>query len=174
MNWQKRRNKINHDDLKNDFALRVFKLANMLSGEVVDAKKMPSDTLQTMKEWSKLSIDIKGLINDFLKEMSPKSLFDILPLSRCDEETLSWLPDTVESEWKKQYAIDNLCNSAYINKKNADMCAEKICEYLKNGENSILQSNRNKETLENLVINFQHSIDGLSEAISRLPRRIMI
>jgi len=96
---------LSHDVLKNEVMPLIAKLHRVLSGEV-DAP----DFLAEFDSEGASKVDVAcdefdALIKSAEADLSPKTLFDIPPLSECPPETTCWLPEAVHHRWMVEHRV---------------------------------------------------------------------
>ena len=103
--WQIRRNKFNHDWLKNKFL-------NSFDDFIVQLKKSKpvvtrvSEFLVTdFPAWKTHQQDAQWIVEFFEDGMSPQRLLASSPLNRCDDETHAWLGNLVHGLWLTRYPV---------------------------------------------------------------------
>ena len=103
--WQTRRNKFNHDWLKNKFL-------NSFDDFVVQLKKPDPNILRVSEflaedfpDWVARRQDAQWIVNSFEDRMSPRRLLDSSPLNRSDGETKEWLGHLVHELWLSRYQV---------------------------------------------------------------------
>jgi hypothetical protein len=165
--WQYQRSKFNHDWLKNTFIIQLGALRNLASakqnadGELIEACQ------SAFREWYEHRLESRELIDAFRREESPKTLFSIPPLSNCDNETQSWLPDFIHQHWLTTHPVEIWIHDALNAWKEADEQAGKL-------RVTLGQSDLKAEMLAVLVNDFRLSVSELSDAISRFPSHQLI
>ena len=110
--WQKRRGDFNHDWLKNTYIQSLRSWLNLLDDKIEDQRLEKSFVTETLPEWEAHLAEARSLSHDFIREMSPRILFNFKPLSNCDEETKSWLPDLVHQRWLVRWRVESLVAEA--------------------------------------------------------------
>ena len=165
--WQHQRSRFNHDWLKNSFIIQLGALWNLARAKRDIDVEFVEACLDTLREWREHRLESRKLIEAFRVEESPQALFSIPPLSNCDEETQSWLPDFIHQHWLTTYPVETWIQDALKIWEEAEDCAGKLQSAL-----DYLESNA--DTLATLVNDFRHSVSALSDAISRFPSRQLI
>ncbi|RJP49276.1 MAG: hypothetical protein C4586_07660 [Anaerolineaceae bacterium] len=110
--WQQRRSEFNHDWLKNRFLNRLNAFIERLQTPSPDAQRLARFVAEDLPEWKSHEPEARWLIESVEQEMSPRCFFDYSPLSKCSEQTKSWLPDVVHEIWAKQYSVQSLQTEA--------------------------------------------------------------
>jgi len=165
--WQRRRNRVNHDWLKITFIIQLGALWNLATAKRVTDRELIGSCETALREWNEHRAEARRLIETFRIEESPKALFSIPPLSNCDEETKSWLPDYIHQHWLTTHPVETWIQDALSAWKEADERAGKLHATLE-------QSQSKADALAVCVNEFRHSVSALSDAISRFPSRQLI
>ena len=165
--WQRRRNRLNHDWLKITFIIQLGALWNLTTGKREADSELVESCRDALREWSEHRLESRELIEAFRSEESPKALFSIPPLSNCDEDTRSWLPDYIHQHWLTAYPVETWIQDALKVWAEADECASKL-------QCALDRPKSKMDTLAALVNEFRHSASALSDAISRFPSRQLI
>jgi len=169
--WEVRRSGINHDRLKNIYYRGIN--AFILRLESSDADEAPvrrflESDFHTWKEYNPL---ITKLLMDYGREMSPRTLFDVPPLNRCDADTREWLGNLVHELWLGRYDVKNTIEKAESALEAADLCYKGLC-----GKLAALDS-RDISSLKGLLVDFRDfrkGCDDLIKALSAFQRRVMV
>lgn len=165
--WQHKRSRLNHDWLKNTFIIQLGALWNLTNSKSDADCDLVESCRDALEEWAEHRFESRELIEAFRTEESPKALFSIPPLSNCDEETRSWLPDYVHQHWLNTYPVKSWIQDALKTWEEADECASKL-------QTALNQPGRRADTLAALVNDLRHSVSALSDAVSRFPSRQLI
>ncbi len=97
--WEKRRTMLSHDLLKNKIGPAISKLKNIATGKVEDPDFISHFFHDMPVQLSVAEAEIDWLVKYAAAQISPKLFFNYPPLSRFDEDTLAWLPQTVHDLW---------------------------------------------------------------------------
>jgi hypothetical protein len=165
--WQHQRSRFNHDWLKNTFIIQLGALKNMASAMLEDESQLIEACQSALWEWDEHRLEARELIEAFYYQESPKELFHILPLSNCDDETKSWLPDYIHQHWLTTHPVETWIYDALNTWKEADQQARKL-------QATLEQSQSKADTLAVLVNDFRYSVSALSDAISRFSSHQLI
>lgn len=165
--WQRRRNRLNHDWMKITFIIQLGALWNLAAAKRATDGELVEACQSALREWGEHRLDSRELIEAFRRDESPKALFSIPPLSNCDEETKSWLPDYIHQHWLTTHPVETWIQDALNAWKEADERAGKL-------QTNLEQAETKADTLALLVNDFRHSVSALSDAISRFPCRQLI
>lgn len=120
--WQARRNRLNHDRLKNRLLTGLRKYLNVLRGEVIDVGFEETFPVRFRREWDEACAEIGSLLDDFREAESPKRLFCEVPLRRLDAESRLWLADLLDHLWIQSIHLTVLEASARAALMNAGRC----------------------------------------------------
>lgn len=167
LTWQRRRNRFNHDWLKNSFIIQLGALFNLATDKRAADSELCESFQDALREWAKHRLESRDLIEAFRSEESPRTLFAIPPLSNCDEDTKLWLPDYIHQHWLTTHPVERWIQDALSAWNRADDCARQL-------ESDINQPEPNAEALVSDVNDFRYSVCALSDAISRFPSRQLI
>lgn len=165
--WHRRRSRLNHDWLKNTFIIQLGALKNLAAAKQEADSELMAACQRALREWNEHRLRAHNLIEAFGIEECPKALFLIPPLSHCDQETKSWLPDYIHRHWLAAHPVETWIQDAMNSWKEAD----KQAEILKSG---LEQTPSNPDSLAIFVDDFRHSVSALSDAISNFPNRQLI
>lgn len=166
--WQQKRNRLNHDRLKNGLCLEVARLKNILRGEVeVD----PKDAVPDLTQWRGLFDEIRALVSAFPIEMSPRCLFNEGPLSACDQETKDWLSVVIHDSWITSRRTRTLVLEA---EDKLDDASESFFALLRRigDQNEWATIHTRKELLFQTMTTYEKLMQ-LSATLSRFPDRIL-
>jgi hypothetical protein len=178
--WNQRRSRLNHNDLQGTFIGALDGQASFLKKGVEDASiqeaedptKIRTFLHDQFQQWTSLHADLSELLGQFHREMSPRSLFGQLLLSRCDERTKAWLPAVVHELWRIRYPVDGLIADARTKLAAADA----IWQELK----AKIESTAGVEKFE-VFMQFRDNIESLAaacralgQAIHLLPHRVLV
>lgn len=166
MDWQQQRNHFNHDWMKNRFLIQLGALRNRLERYADKDSALRDSCRDAVIAWAEHQDLARELIQTYQEMESPKNLFQMLPLSSCNDDLKSWLPDLVHQHWLACYRINALVENAL----EIWMKAEENAATLKYA----LKAQDNRQALAVHVDRFRHAIAGLSNAISVFPNRRLI
>lgn len=165
--WQRRRNRLNHDWLKITFIIQLGALLNLAASKADADCDLIEACRDALREWAEHRLESRELIEEFRVQESPKALFSILPLSNCDEETKSWLPDYIHQHWLSTHPVETWIQDALKAWEKADDRAGELRAAMDRPESKAAP-------LAASVSDFRHSVSALSDAISRFPSRQLI
>ena len=173
-NWQSQRNRFNHDWLKNKFLLELGKLINIIDERIEDNDFAYSFIVVSLHAWERESSDLFVLIGEFQTKMTPKVLFEQLPLSRLPSQQ-TWLPLVVDAMWRNRTGTDELVETAQHKTVVANAAYAKLKSLLddelaKSDQLSAAQLRKYRDE----VVLFRSACRELSKAIERFPHRILV
>lgn len=97
--WQRRRVTFSHDWLKNRYLPALASWTNVLDGKIEDSTLQESFETEVLIQWEARRDDALALIETYATEMSPRRLFDMPPLSRCEEPLKTVAADVLHELW---------------------------------------------------------------------------
>jgi hypothetical protein len=128
--WQRRRSEFNHDWLKNRYLPALSKWLNLLDGKIEDPAFESTFLKVIFGQWEEQSPRALKLVQDFEKEMSPRTLLEFPPLSILASSTKAWLGPLVHELWLARYPVRNWIDSAVAVVRSLDMAYERVLECL--------------------------------------------
>ncbi|HEX4961011.1 MAG TPA: hypothetical protein VF173_09250 [Thermoanaerobaculia bacterium] len=168
--WQRRRGRLNHDWLKNQLSPVLGKWLNVISGEVEDEGFAERLRRSALAEWPEKRHEIAALLDDFLCEMSPRTLFLEPPLSGCDNETKKWLGELVHQRWVETSETQALLSEAMYCLEQADLAYGALVS-----EGSLATPHFEEVKLELLLtaaVRFRKACEALGRALSKFPSEV--
>ena len=170
--WQSKRNRFNHDWLKNHYLLALSKLLNILDDRIEDTDFVSEYLNGGFQIWEREHSEALALVEQFAASMSPSVLFTRTPYSNLLNQ-LSCLPALTDALWRSKYRIDELVADA----RDAAVAANKdyllIVAILKEKSATDATVGQDRE-LRELFASFRSHCSALAEAIELLPNRILI
>jgi hypothetical protein len=168
--WQRRRTEFNHDWLKNQFIPALAKCLNLLDNRIEDRAFEQSFVLLALPEWDLHRGEAPTLAQDFEREMSPRRLFDQLPLSRCDEDTRQWLGNLVHALWITRYPVRQWVSEAFEAAKRADASYDALQAALAGCAD--IRSVEALRSFRKHFSDFRERCQELGHAISKFPNEV--
>ena len=104
-NWQTRRNKFNHDWLKNKFLNSFSDFIEQLKKRDPDLVRLSEFLAADFPAWESHRREAQRIVQSFEDSMSPRRFFNYSPLNRCDDETQEWLGDLVHELGLSRYPV---------------------------------------------------------------------
>ncbi|MBK5275592.1 MAG: hypothetical protein JJE30_11140 [Desulfuromonadales bacterium] len=167
--WQIDRGQLNHNWLQNGVVVALNHASGICTGTV-----RPRDITRSLSEdinrWQERSTELSSLLNRFVVEMSPRIYFNSPPLSRCPEETRSWLEPLTHELWLQRGMREKI-DAAKAAYQKADSAFQKIYAELSN-----LPSSPTTDDLKPACSQLQTLIarcQALADSISALPHRVL-
>ena len=108
--WQSRRNRFNHDWLKNKFLLSLERLVKIAEDKIEDEDYANRFLAGGLPGWKQEEESARELIESFEQSMSPRVYLDREPLCRSTHR--HWLRDVVHTLWKSRIGVDDLMATA--------------------------------------------------------------
>jgi hypothetical protein len=169
--WQSRRNRFNHDWLKNRFLLALGKLINVLDDRIEDDEFLASFVGGGIKVWEAEYPEVLALIECFSAKMSPKVLFDRPPMSLWPKEK-TWLPTVVDVMWRNRVRADELVQSARESATSANEAYLRLrSEWGAESDRMSVERLRQSRVR---VVAFRDDCQELARAIEKFPNRILV
>jgi hypothetical protein len=168
--WQKRRSTFNHDWLKNRFIPALVKFRNLLDDRIEDIEFEQSFVATVLPEWESHRQEAYALANDFEPEMSPRRLFDLPPLSQCDEQTRQWLGNLVHFLWLTRYPVRRWVDDTLTSAREADVAYHQIQEALEDCAD--VQSASALRPYRMVFVEFQKRCHELALSIQKFPSEV--
>ena len=171
LDWQSRRNRFNHDWLKNQYLLALAKFRNILDDRI-DDDEFVKDFLDTgIQAWERELPEALELIEQFATSMSPRVLFTRTPFSKLPNRS-SWLPNLTEALWQNNHQIDAQVTRAHDAATAANRDFAELMAQLEQAAtiDELLQDNIFSE----LFSSFRVNCTGLAEALASFPNRILV
>ena len=97
--WQIRRNKFNHDWLKNKFLNSFNDFIAQLQKRKPDLTRVSEFLAEDFPAWKSHQQDAEWIVQSFEDSMSPRRLLSRSPLNRCGNETQEWLGNLIHELW---------------------------------------------------------------------------
>ena len=166
--WQARRNRFNHDWLKNKFLLSLDRLVNIADDKIEDEAYAARFLADGLPGWKDEEESARGLIESFEESMSPRVYLDREPLCRSPHR--HWLRDIVHALWKSRIGVDELVATARERLEAASeaygdlcRCVEEHCDRVE-----CVRLSRCKTQL----VKFRDRCSQLATAFEKFPHRI--
>jgi hypothetical protein len=170
-NWQADRGQINHNWLQNGVLVGLHHALNISSG-MVRSQNARGSLLEDVQRWQERRNELPEFLGRFENEMSPKVLFDRIPLCRCSIETRRWLIPLTHELWFRREKVQDKIGAAKEAYDNAELTYRAVQSNLGNiPESPTLEDLR---PFERLLREFMTACEYLSRAISALPHEIRV
>jgi hypothetical protein len=163
--WQRRRNRFNHDWLKNRLMPSLVRYLNILRGLVQDDEFLEAFPIFLDEEWTSHRCEAFSLLEQFEVSESPRNLFLRPPLARCDDLTREWLANLSHEIWISRNAVRPIVADATDRANEADTAYARLRAAL----NSAPRDGHAK-----LVLEFHGCCQDLADSLSSFPRQIQI
>ena len=170
--WQRRRIEFNHDWLKNRFLPAIAKSINLLDGELEDLEFEQKFVARDLAEWELSRSQILSLTADFEIQMSPRTLFEQVPLSCCDDDTREWLGQLVHDFWLSRYPVRQWIEHATECTRAADKTYNRL--HLELDQCPDTRSATALRPLRPLFAEFWQACMNLAKAIERFPSEVLV
>lgn len=170
--WQKHRSAFNHDWLKNQFMPALSKFLNILDGKIEDPDFERSFITSTLTKWELHREEALFIAKGFEDGMSPKHLFNYLPLSRCSTQTRQWLGELLHALWLTRYPIKSWIAETHQAVEDTDTSYRLLMKELKGDLDS--QSAQALKPYNELFIRFREQCQHLARTMEKFPREVKV
>ena len=165
--WQIRRNKFNHDWLKNKFLNSFNDFIEQLQKRNPDIVRMSEFLVEEFPAWKSQRQDAEWIVQSFEDGMSPRRLLSCAPLSGCDVETREWLGHLVHGLWLSRYPVKEKAKESQESLASVNELYEKIvCELEQSSPIKLTQL----IALHLQFCELRETYGNLSKSLSNLPR----
>lgn len=103
--WQRRRNALNHDWLKNEFTRHLRAFVARTEAPAPDQERLKEFVSEDWPKWAVNRERLTDLLASAESELSPRQLLERPPLSRCSRENQAWLSGVVHALWLARTSI---------------------------------------------------------------------
>ena len=170
--WQQRRSRLNHDWLKNQYLQALGRWLNILDGHVRHRETERTFIVSVLPQWESHCPEVRELIDDFPKSMTPARLFEIEPLCRCDVDTIRWLPPIVDQIWRARYKVDECVAEARLALDEASAAYRSLSRGIRAcGDHAPVAELRKKR---DVFARFLDASEVLGSALSRFPSEVAV
>ena len=170
--WERRRLDLNHDRIKNEYLQTLGSWVNVLAGTVSRDDLERTYVHETLPKWRALEQEAKALLLEAEHVLSPARILEGSSLPEQDPETLRWLGEIAHQMWLKRYEVRSIIAAAMDALRAADSAYSGLQEALRKCENVT-----SADALRPLLPQFQafeQACERASDAIGKLPHRIMV
>ncbi len=167
LHWQDRRNRFNHDWLKNSFIPALKKFLNLLDDKIEDPQFENAFINSVLPNWESHRSEAFSLAEEFEHSMSPRVLFELPPLSGCDQETRMWLGERIHTAWLSHHSVPTLVDEAFRRARSADEAYNNLHARLESCSNTA--SAKALQPLRPLFAEFLQACHDLGKAIEKFP-----
>jgi hypothetical protein len=171
-NWQAKRNRFNHDWLKNKFSLTLEKAVKIAQERIEDDEFAAKFIQIALPEFESEMKTARSLIESFESSMSPCVLLDRTPLCRLDVRTRDWLGQVVHACWRNRIGACELVDKATRKLKEALAAFDRLRQCIE-GNCAKLEGQQLACCLTGLLA-FRDACGELGIAISMFPSRILV
>lgn len=165
--WQTRRNKFNHDWLKNKFLNSFNDFIHQLQKRNPDLVRVSEFVAEDFPEWESHRRDAQWIVESFENKMSPQQLLNILSLNQCDKGTREWLGHLVHELWLSRYLVKEKLQDSQKALIEVNKMYEKLASEL---EQSIPIGLTKLISLRPQFCDLKANYEVLSKTLSDLPR----
>lgn len=170
--WQHRRGHFNHDWLKNQFLLALGNFINLLDDFIENVELESSFVSTVLPQWEKHRDEVGRLLVDFEQEMSPRTLLQVSPLARYDQDTRQWLGDLIHTLWLAKHPVHGCVGEASARLREADEAYELLQGELKSCPDT--SSAPALRPLRDRFVEFYRVCQKLARAIEQFPSNVRI
>ncbi len=169
--WQRQRNALNHDWLKNEFTRHLCAFVVRAEAPTLDRMRLEEFVTQDWPKWGANQGLLAALLASAESELSPQQLFNQPPLSNCRAKTKMWLSEVVHTLWLTRTPIRSLIWEAQAALADADKKYRELIPLLRAGESLDLDRLR---AASGLFKKFEVDVERLSSRISLLPHKVEV
>lgn len=171
-NWQAKRNRFNHDWLKNKFSLTLERAVKIAQERIEDDEFAAKFIQIALPEFEIEIQNARALIESFESSMSPRVLLDRKPLNRLDDCTRDWLGIVVHACWKNRIRVAELVEAASKRLEQAFAAFYRLRHCI-DSKGGTLEGQQLVCCLPGLLA-FRDACGDLGTAISMFPSRILV
>lgn len=168
-NWQRRRSDFNHQWLKNRYLSALDAAEQVIRGRVKAAAYWQEFIEVDLREWQERRDDLRKLLEDFEKEMSPRRFFDSPPLADCDSPAEVVLADLVHQLWLVRYPVGDWIGNARTSSLKVDNHFKLLLKIEPVDETGKVRAEFVAEFEK-----FRAACRDLSRAVEKFPDRILV
>ena len=165
--WQTRRNKFNHDWLKNKFLNSFDDFTVQLKKSDPDLVRVSEFLEKDFPAWESRRQDAQWIVQSFEDSMSPRQLLESSPLNRCDDETRAWLGHLVYGLRLSRYPVKNKVQESREALRAVNKLYEKLTYELEQSRPIKLTK---LTSLRPQFCELKEAYEALSKTLSDLPR----
>ena len=174
--WANDKARFNHDNITNGYLHILKGFYGCIEIHQTDEPKM-KEYIDDLDGWDKHSQTCSSLLDRFLDEMSPRSLFHTndCPLYNCEPETKNWLGEYTHQKWLNGKGYDRTLKKA----EEALAKVDNIYEGVKTEFGNLISLDGNSFfkqlwALEERIKEFKHSILSLRNILSEFPQEVEV
>ncbi|MCY3740525.1 MAG: hypothetical protein OXH00_05850 [Candidatus Poribacteria bacterium] len=165
--WQIRRNKFNHDWLKNKFLNSFNDFVEQLQKPNPNIVRVSEFLVEDFHAWKSRRQDAQWIVQSFEDSMSPRQLLDCSPLNRCDDDTREWLGRLVHGLWLSRYPVKKKSQESQNALVTVNKFYEKIMDELRQSKPIKLTT---LISLRPQFCELKQTYEALSKTLSNLPQ----
>ena len=170
--WQAKRNRFNHDWLKNKFSLTLEKAVKIAQERIEDDGFAAKFIQIALPEFETEMQNARALIESFESSMSPFVLLDRTPLCRLNDRTRFWLGQVVHVCWKNRIGASDLVGSATGKLEEALAAFDRLRQCIEGGCGKL--DGQQLACCRAEIMTFRDACGELGASISRFPSHIMV
>lgn len=166
--WLVKRRAFNHSWLSNNYLNQLrYWVSEMEAtedeGDVAFGEKFVNKTL---KQWEHRSVEAEWLVNNFVKNLSPKNLFEQMPLCRIPHEVREPIAEACHCLWLQRTA--EVRQRTERAKRQVDLTYRRLIECLLHCPTPLTVISARRCTP--LALRFEAACNELKEALEILPK----
>lgn len=166
--WERKRVRLCHDRLRNQFAVGLGKLAKVVEGSVNDPRATENAAIY-LERWPECRDDLRALIEASTNVLSPSRFFTKGVFSTLDSDTQQFLSEAAERSWRRLSRPDEVADHALITLLRAGECLETLGAGLASpGSNLSLPASE----LALLIAQARKALTEVTNAMANLARCI--
>ena len=167
--WSQRRSEFSHDWLKNRFLNRLGEFDERLKVPHSEDSRLRRFIDDDLPQWLSHRPALEWLCDHCEECMSPRTLFEIPPLSNASADTKAWLPMAIHDVWVARTGIRRKISDLRESARAAHESYTKVADTF-----SAKPGIPRDEGTVTLVEEFRDGCRQVSEGISQLPRTVQI
>lgn len=163
--WQLLRSSLNHDWLKNEYIKNldglIMRMQLRRSIDVELSKEMSA----YLSAWEKRHPEMENLLNTAEARLSPRSLFDKVPLVHCPPDHKSWLKPLIHGLWLVRYGVRTKVSEAHGLLSDADRSHGEL--------KMVIKEQRASASITAALEAFTDIVKQLSRLLSSFPDKMV-
>ena len=161
--WQRLRSRLNHDWLKNVYLKRLDSIISQIESRDSSNENLIPQIDDALCQWRKHHEELDRLLLMAENRLSPRTFFEIEPLSQISPEHKAWLEPFTHGLWLFRSKIKEKIDNAQIILGEADKWQAKL------GKNKNLSLMEERSSTKKNLEQFSDKVKALSQAISQFP-----
>lgn len=167
--WQRRRSDFNHQWLKNRFFSALDTADHVIRGLLHGNEYLHELMEEDLPEWLQRRMELDALLDDFIVQMSPRQLFNLLPLADLDPATKHLFSEFIHELWLVRYPVSAWVEEAKAVGFEVNERYERLMKIPPlDAEGAVLPE------FIAAFWQFRSACRALSKAIERFPNRILV